>query len=293
MRVAVVGATGRIGRLTVGALERMGHDTVAISRAQGIDVYTGEGLAIGTHRRRCRGRRVQLGSDRPRRGSLVLQRFGSQPARSRAADRGATPCAAVDRRPREIRRERPLLRQAGAGAARRARPCAWSIVPATHFHDFAEMLTTWTEQDGSATIAPALVQRSRPPTSPTSWPRSPSDRRRGAARTLPGPSRRIWSISRGGPAPLAAPRSDWSPPGRASSASTWPATCCCPARTRASLPRRSTTGSPPRRRPKRRRVRCSPVAGVARRARAGAPSGRAARRSHRARDRCGRPDRRA
>ena len=34
----------------------------------------------------------------------------------------------------------------------------WSIVPATQLHDFAEMLTTWTERDGSARIAPLLVQ---------------------------------------------------------------------------------------------------------------------------------------
>ena len=44
MRIAVVGATGRIGRLTVEALERTGHETVGISRTQGVDVYTGEGL---------------------------------------------------------------------------------------------------------------------------------------------------------------------------------------------------------------------------------------------------------
>ena len=34
----------------------------------------------------------------------------------------------------------------------------WSILPATQFHDFAEMATTWTEEDGSATIAPLLMQ---------------------------------------------------------------------------------------------------------------------------------------
>jgi uncharacterized protein YbjT (DUF2867 family) len=44
MQVAVVGATGRIGRLTVRALERRGHETVGISRTQGVDVHTGEGL---------------------------------------------------------------------------------------------------------------------------------------------------------------------------------------------------------------------------------------------------------
>ena len=34
----------------------------------------------------------------------------------------------------------------------------WTIVPATQFHDFAAMATSWTEQDGVATIPPLLVQ---------------------------------------------------------------------------------------------------------------------------------------
>jgi uncharacterized protein YbjT (DUF2867 family) len=34
----------------------------------------------------------------------------------------------------------------------------WSIVAATQFHDFAEMVTAWTERDGSATVAPLLIQ---------------------------------------------------------------------------------------------------------------------------------------
>jgi uncharacterized protein YbjT (DUF2867 family) len=34
----------------------------------------------------------------------------------------------------------------------------WSILPATQFHDFAELMTTLLEQDGSAAIAPLLVQ---------------------------------------------------------------------------------------------------------------------------------------
>ena len=44
MRVAVVGATGRIGHRTVEALARRDHETVGISRTQGVDAYTGEGL---------------------------------------------------------------------------------------------------------------------------------------------------------------------------------------------------------------------------------------------------------
>lgn len=34
----------------------------------------------------------------------------------------------------------------------------WTIVPATHFHDFASMVVGWTERDGAAMIAPLLVQ---------------------------------------------------------------------------------------------------------------------------------------
>ena len=34
----------------------------------------------------------------------------------------------------------------------------WTIVPATQFHDFAALATSWTERDGVATIAPLLIQ---------------------------------------------------------------------------------------------------------------------------------------
>jgi uncharacterized protein YbjT (DUF2867 family) len=34
----------------------------------------------------------------------------------------------------------------------------WTIVRATQFHDFAATMTSWTEQDGVATIPPLLVQ---------------------------------------------------------------------------------------------------------------------------------------
>jgi len=45
MRIAVAGATGRVGRYVVEVLQQGGHDVVAISRSAGVDVITGEGLA--------------------------------------------------------------------------------------------------------------------------------------------------------------------------------------------------------------------------------------------------------
>jgi uncharacterized protein YbjT (DUF2867 family) len=45
MKIAVAGATGRAGHHVVDLLRAAGHDAVAMSRSQGVDVITGEGLA--------------------------------------------------------------------------------------------------------------------------------------------------------------------------------------------------------------------------------------------------------
>ena len=45
MNIAVAGATGRVGRHIVEVLEARGHDVVPISRSQGVDVITADGLA--------------------------------------------------------------------------------------------------------------------------------------------------------------------------------------------------------------------------------------------------------
>jgi uncharacterized protein YbjT (DUF2867 family) len=44
-KVAVAGATGRVGRHVVNVLEAEGHEVVAMSRSGGVDVITGDGLA--------------------------------------------------------------------------------------------------------------------------------------------------------------------------------------------------------------------------------------------------------
>jgi uncharacterized protein YbjT (DUF2867 family) len=44
-KIAVAGATGRLGRHIVDVLEEAGHDVVRMSRATGVDVVTGEGLS--------------------------------------------------------------------------------------------------------------------------------------------------------------------------------------------------------------------------------------------------------
>src|SRR5262249_58382496 len=45
MRIAVAGATGRVGRHVVNVITERGHEAVPMSRATGVDVITGAGLA--------------------------------------------------------------------------------------------------------------------------------------------------------------------------------------------------------------------------------------------------------
>ena len=45
MKITVIGASGLIGTKVVDLLTAEGHDVVAASRASGVDVLTGDGLA--------------------------------------------------------------------------------------------------------------------------------------------------------------------------------------------------------------------------------------------------------
>jgi uncharacterized protein YbjT (DUF2867 family) len=46
MKITVIGASGLIGTKVVNLLTAEGHDVVAASRASGVDVLTGDGLAL-------------------------------------------------------------------------------------------------------------------------------------------------------------------------------------------------------------------------------------------------------
>ncbi|GIF74615.1 SDR family oxidoreductase [Asanoa siamensis] len=158
MRIAVAGATGNIGALTVTALERDGHDVVRISRSLGLDLSTGDGLD-----------EALIGVD------AVIDAT-SMPAAGRAATvayLGTTTRNLLGAGKRAGVRHHVLLSIVGtdriegnahyAGKREQERlvaagPVPWTIVPATHFHDFAAMVAGWAERDGVATIAPLLVQ---------------------------------------------------------------------------------------------------------------------------------------
>jgi uncharacterized protein YbjT (DUF2867 family) len=158
MRLAVAGATGNIGALTVAVLERAGHDVVRVSRSLGVDLSTGEGLDDA-----LAGVEVVVDVTNGPAGDRAetVAYFGTATRNLLAAEERAgvrhhvlLSIAGIDRIEGNAhyagKREQERLVAAG--------PVPWTIVPATQFHDFAAMVASWTEQDGVATIAPLLVQ---------------------------------------------------------------------------------------------------------------------------------------
>ncbi|APE16345.1 SDR family oxidoreductase [Mycolicibacterium pallens] len=159
MRIAVAGATGNIGARTVAALERNGHDVVRISRSQGIDLLTGEGLdaaLAGVDAVVDAISAPPIGPDETRE-YFATTTTNLLEAEQRAGVRHHVLLSIVGinridggTAHYEGKREQERLIETG--------PVPWTIVPAAQFHDFAAMAASWTEQDGVAVIAPLLVQ---------------------------------------------------------------------------------------------------------------------------------------
>ena len=158
MRIAVAGATGNIGAITVAALERDGHETVRISRSLGVDLLTGVGLddaMSGVHA-------VVDATNAPAIDrSEFVSYLGTTTRNLLAAEERAgvrhhvllSIAGIADIKGNdhyEAKREQERLVSEG--------PIPWTIVPATQFHDFAATVASWSEQDGVATIPPLLVQ---------------------------------------------------------------------------------------------------------------------------------------
>ena len=122
MKIAVAGATGRVGRHVVDVLEARATSRADVA-VQGVDVITGEGLARGARRRR---RCVVDAATGPSPDQEAATAFFTTAARNlherRPGGRRAADGRGVDHRDRPLHR-RLQRRQArpGAGRSRRAR----------------------------------------------------------------------------------------------------------------------------------------------------------------------------
>ena len=232
MRIAVAGGTGRIGRLTIAALDRAGHQTVPLSRGAGVDAYTGAGLADA-----LRGADAVIDVTNTPSGdeAEIVDFFGTATQNLLAAGEQAgvrhhvlLSIVGIDHKQRVPhyagKREQERLVASG--------PVPWSIVRATQFHDFAAMVAGWAEQDGDRDhrAAARAADRARR-RGGRARRRRDRARRWAPGSTSPGRRRRTSWTWPGAPSPPGDRTSGSSRPGAASSAPTWPARSCCPART--------------------------------------------------------------
>ncbi|MUL80946.1 MULTISPECIES: SDR family oxidoreductase [unclassified Mycolicibacterium] len=162
MRIAVAGATGNIGARVVAALQRSGHEVVAISRSNGVDLSTGEGLDAALAGVNAV---VDVTNAPPGDRDGTVDYLGSTTGNLLAAEARVGVAHHVLLSIVGIHDIEGNAHYAGKREQERlieAGPVPWTIVPATQFHDFAEMVVGWTEQDGpdgvTAPIAPLLVQ---------------------------------------------------------------------------------------------------------------------------------------
>jgi uncharacterized protein YbjT (DUF2867 family) len=146
-KIAVAGATGRVGRHVVDVLEERGHDVVPISRSLGVDVVTGERLAeaLAGVETVIDAASFPLPEQQPATEFFTastrnLQQLGEQAGVQRIV---VVSIIGIDRF------------TAGFLAAKRAHeqamlagPIPALILRAAQFHEFVEQVVDWGRQDG-------------------------------------------------------------------------------------------------------------------------------------------------
>jgi len=144
-RIAVAGATGRVGRHVVDVLNENGHEVVAISRSNGVDVITGDGLAAALD-----------GVE-----SVIDTATGPSPEQAAATEFFTTAAGNLQQAGSRAGVRRMVVVSiigagkftAGYGAAKVAHeraalagPVPARILRAAQFHEFVEVLMAWGRQ---------------------------------------------------------------------------------------------------------------------------------------------------
>lgn len=158
MRVAVVGGTGLVGQPTVEALKQRGHDVVLVTRSQGVDVTTGEGLneaMVGVETV------IDVTNTADTEPAAAREFFGSATQNLLEAERRADvghhvvlSIVGVDR----VEDNGHYVGKLHQEELIQAGPVPYTILRATQFHDFAGMVVGWTRQGEVAILPPLLVQ---------------------------------------------------------------------------------------------------------------------------------------
>jgi uncharacterized protein YbjT (DUF2867 family) len=156
-KIAVTGATGRVGAPLVEILEQRGHDVVAIARSKGVDVVSGEGLD-----------EALAGVE-----TIIDAATGPSPDQQEATDFFTASARNLQRAGAAAGAKRIVLVsiigidkfQGGYNAAKVAQeqallegPLPVRIVRAAQFHEFVDELVGWMTQDDVAYVPEMRTQ---------------------------------------------------------------------------------------------------------------------------------------
>ncbi len=157
-KVAVAGGTGLVGRQLAEAIRSGGNEVVVLARAQGVDLVSGDGLADalpGVDVIIDVTNTPELDPDRAR-GFFESTTDNLLAVGQKAGVRHhvALSIVGVDRvhgNAHYVGKRAQEQRVSGG-------PVPWTILRATQFFEFPEMVMGWTRHDGTATLPPLLVQ---------------------------------------------------------------------------------------------------------------------------------------
>jgi uncharacterized protein YbjT (DUF2867 family) len=158
VKTAVAGGTGLVGRQTVEAVRRVGHDPVVLARSAGVDLTSGAGLAAAldgvdavidvTNTRSVNTDQVRAFF------ATVTEHLVAAEHHAGVRHHVALSIVGLDRLPDDGhyagKREQERLALSG--------PVPASVVRATQFFDFAAQMVNWMRRGQSVTLPPLLVQ---------------------------------------------------------------------------------------------------------------------------------------
>jgi uncharacterized protein YbjT (DUF2867 family) len=158
MRIAVIGGTGLVGHLTVEALRRATHEAVVVARSTGVDVTTGVGLDEALAGADAV---IDVSSTPATDPDETKAFFGAVTEHLLAAEQRQgvghhvlLSIVGLDRVEGNAhyagKRHQEALVSSGA--------VPFTILRATQFFEFAEMVVRWTRQGDTAVVPPLLVQ---------------------------------------------------------------------------------------------------------------------------------------
>lgn len=156
-KIAVAGATGRVGHHLVDILTERGHDVVPMSRSRGVDIITGEGLA-----------EVLSGVE-----SIVDTATGPSPEQQAATEFFTTAARNLQEAGERAGVQRIVVvsiigtdrLKGGYGIAKVAHeqatlsgPIPARVLRAAQFHEFVEQLVQWGTRDGISNVPQMRTQ---------------------------------------------------------------------------------------------------------------------------------------